>query len=528
MPGYKASDLTVVIPTRDRTSILLRTLDALDRQTVAGFDIIVVQDGTDQQPLERPGITTIMKEHGGPGAARNAGVSRTSRPLILFLGDDMIPEPTLVERHLEGHERAPEPQTAVLGHVDWHPDVARNRILRWLDWSSMQFDYRNITGDDAGWGRFYSCNVSLKRTFFLEAGGFDEDFVYYYEDLDCAWRLHSRGLNLIYKRDARAFHLHRYSLEQLLKRFEGVADGEHMMLRKHPWFPPFFAPRFQGAQAHPAVSAWWPRIVDFVPEKAGKLRRSVEWRANTWYLQQMAPGFLSRWNAARELHELKEYLGSDFDISLLQGHVAAVEREEEESPDEETFYRTSRMYLYDLTVFAMSPTKEPYLADLTRVVPPGSRLLDWGCGIGSDGLRLIERGYRVSFADFENPSTEYLRWRLERRGLEGDIHDVSSGTVPQGFDAAYSFDVIEHVPDPFAFLAELERHASVVAVNFLEPEPGDTHLHKPLPIPALLDHARRRGLIHYRTYHGRSHFVIYRSPVDAPDKQRRASNERSA
>ena len=77
-------------------------------------------------------------------------------------------------------------------------------------------------------------------------------------------------------------------------------------------------------------------------------------------------------------------------------------------------------------------------------MPPGSRLLDYGCGIGSDGLMLLEAGYRVEFADFDNPSTEYLRWRLEQRGFDAPVHDLDKD-VPDGFDAAYAFDVIEHV-----------------------------------------------------------------------------------
>jgi SAM-dependent methyltransferase len=160
----------------------------------------------------------------------------------------------------------------------------------------------------------------------------------------------------------------------------------------------------------------------------------------------------------------------------------------------------------------MSGTKAPYIADLLAAVGPGASLLDYGCGIGADGLRLTEVGYRVSFADFANPSTEYLRWRLRRRGIDATVFDLDADAIPTGFDAAYSFDVIEHVEDPFAFLAELEQRAGVVAVNFLEEDPHDTDLHRPLPIPALLDHAAASGLLRYRRYHGRSHFVVYRSP----------------
>lgn len=211
----------------------------------------------------------------------------------------------------------------------------------------------------------------------------------------------------------------------------------------------------------------------------------------------------------RELAELREYLGADFDERLLHGHELALMRELDDAPDEETLYRTSQMYLYDLTVFSLSGTKDPYLDLLRAAVPPGARLLDYGCGIGADGLKLLEAGYRVTFADFDNPSTAYLRWRLERRGLKAEIVDLDAGPVPAGHDLAFAFDVIEHVADPFAFLGAMEAAADRVLVNFLEPEPGDTTLHHDLPVAALVRHAARQRLHAYRVLHRRSHVVLY-------------------
>src|SRR3954451_9296664 len=186
----------------------------------------------------------------------------------------------------------------------------------------------------------------------------------------------------------------------------------------------------------------------------------------------------------RELAELKEYLGGAYDHARLQRYEQAVDDELADVGDEATLYRTSQMYLYNLTAFAMTGTKEPYLADLTDLVPAGGRLLDYGCGIGSDGLRLLEAGYEVGFADFANPSTQYLRWRLRKRGLQAEIYDLDSAPPQAGWDAAYSFDVIEHVDDPFAFLGKLEDLAEVVVVNFLEPLPVEVDVHQhALPIP---------------------------------------------
>lgn len=213
--------------------------------------------------------------------------------------------------------------------------------------------------------------------------------------------------------------------------------------------------------------------------------------------------------AQREKAELRAYLGDQFDLSLLQRYEQQLDDEWAGCGDEGDFYRTSHGYLYNLTAFAMTGTKDPYHQALRSIVDPGARLLDYGCGIGSDGLAFLEAGYRVEFADFDNPSVEYLRWRLRRRGLSARIHNLDEG-VPGGFDLAYSFDVIEHVADPFAFLEELERRAGLALVNLLEPEPGETELHHELPIPRLLRYVADRELRLYELHHRRSHLVAYR------------------
>ena len=221
----------------------------------------------------------------------------------------------------------------------------------------------------------------------------------------------------------------------------------------------------------------------------------------------------------REEAELRSYLGDDFRLERLQHYQDHLDAEFADIGHEDTFYLTSKAYLYNLTAFAMTGTKLPYLRELTAQVPPGARLLDYGCGIGSDGLLLLEAGYRVEFADFDNPSVEYLRWRLERRGLDAPVHDLKQG-VPGGFDAAYAFDVIEHVPDAFAFLGEMEQRAKLVVVNFLEREPGDQDLHHELPIRELLDHVAAHRLRKYALMHRRSHLVLYEpEPASWPARQ---------
>ncbi|MGI8633469.1 MAG: class I SAM-dependent methyltransferase [Solirubrobacterales bacterium] len=160
----------------------------------------------------------------------------------------------------------------------------------------------------------------------------------------------------------------------------------------------------------------------------------------------------------------------------------------------------------------MTGTKTPYLGELTSKLPPGARILDYGCGIGSDGLALLEAGYEVEFADFDNPSTRYLRWRLARRGLDVPVHDLDAG-VPGGFDGAYAFDVLEHLTDPVAVLEQIEQRTALVCVNLLEPAEDEPAVHHTLPIGGLLRRIARFELVGYRIYHGRSHLLTYRPVV---------------
>ena len=176
----------------------------------------------------------------------------------------------------------------------------------------------------------------------------------------------------------------------------------------------------------------------------------------------------TRWTD--EWQELKSFLGKDFRPELCHQTTELVAREFCQFPNEDEFYRTSAAYLYDLTGFSMRQTKEPYRSLVRLVVPPGARLLDYGCGIGSDGLKFLDEGFQVSFADFQNPSTAYLQWRLRQRNSGATLYDVEHFPEDARFDLAYSFDVLEHVADPFSFLELLEGVADYVAVNFIVEE----------------------------------------------------------
>ncbi len=206
--------LSIVIPTLNRVGVLARCLDRLEAQDGGpdSFEVLVVADaceadldGVRAAAYGRPFVTRVSQA-GQPGAsaARNRGWREAGAPLVLFLGDDILADSSLVSSHLDWHERNPEETVGVLGDVRWADELHVTPFMRWLE-DGVQFDYRRIDGHEAGWGRFYTANVSLKRSLLEEAAGFDQGRLpYLYEDLDLARRLHERGFRLLYNRAASA------------------------------------------------------------------------------------------------------------------------------------------------------------------------------------------------------------------------------------------------------------------------------------------------------------------------------------
>jgi CDP-glycerol glycerophosphotransferase len=94
--------LSVVVPVYNIQGYVEECLDSLARQNVADIEVIVVDDGSDDQTASRaerfaagdPRFTVIRQANLGPGAARNAGIARATGDYLAFAdGDDVIPRP---------------------------------------------------------------------------------------------------------------------------------------------------------------------------------------------------------------------------------------------------------------------------------------------------------------------------------------------------------------------------------------------------------------------------------------------------
>ncbi len=122
-------------------------------------------------------------------------------------------------------------------------------------------------------------------------------------------------------------------------------------------------------------------------------------------------------------------------------------------------------------MFNSGPSQEAASAELLmfleRYLPPApARVLDVGCGRGSYAAPLQTRGYAWQGAEIKADDCA----RLAEQGLP---HVQVDGThlpfAAEFFDAAMAIEVLEHVPDPWSFVAEVRR---VVRSRFIVSVPN--------------------------------------------------------
>lgn len=92
----------------------------------------------------------------------------------------------------------------------------------------------------------------------------------------------------------------------------------------------------------------------------------------------------------------------------------------------------------------------------------GKRVLEVGCGMGTDAINFARAGANYSAIDLSEASLTLARKRFEVFGLKGNLqpHNAEklSEVLPAGsFDLVYSFGVIHHTPRPDAVIREIRK-----------------------------------------------------------------------
>lgn len=234
--------LSIVIPTHNRASSAVRLAETLDSHEASQpFEIVFALDGcrdNTRESLESLSFSTPLKlveSPGlGPAGARNTGVAASEGDLLLFVDDDVVPQPGMVDAHLSMHRD--NDLKAVVGPYSYAPEIPVNALdFRHRDWWRSRFEAmadptHKFTHQDLLTG-----NLSVSRNTYEGIGGLDESFKGYgHEDWEFGVRLLKSGGRIEFAEDARACHYPVSRPGAFLSKCNYTGRADVYFSRKHP------------------------------------------------------------------------------------------------------------------------------------------------------------------------------------------------------------------------------------------------------------------------------------------------------
>jgi len=226
---------SVQICSYNRWHLLKRALEALFAQDFPkdAYEIVFVDDGSTDNSLAMARelaetapcrLKVLTKPNDGLSRARNLGIRNCEGEIILFMDDDTFADPALLKEHLVLHEQYPN--AVVMGWVnhieELDPQGPRKYVMA---------DYSRSF--------FWTSNVSVRKKFVDEVGGFDEDFREYgWEDMELGYRLKKLGLKRYITEKAIVSHFkppkQKKDLPGMLRQAESSARSALIYIKKRP------------------------------------------------------------------------------------------------------------------------------------------------------------------------------------------------------------------------------------------------------------------------------------------------------
>ncbi len=229
--------VSVIIPCYNAEKTVLRTLEALDKQTIKGFEVVLVDDGSADSTAEAAKsfspknfkLAVLAEKHAGPAAQRNCGAKKAKGEMLLFTDSDCVPDKNWVEEMMK-----PFSDKSIVGVSGTYRTLNNDKLVARFEGYEIakrhermaKQKYTNFIG---------SFSAGYRKNIFKKFGGFSSDFKRAdAEDPELSFKIAKAGYKMVFNPKAVVAHPHVSTLGKFWKQKFSRGFWRVLLYKKHP------------------------------------------------------------------------------------------------------------------------------------------------------------------------------------------------------------------------------------------------------------------------------------------------------
>jgi glycosyltransferase involved in cell wall biosynthesis len=217
--------VSIVIPSFNGAHRLPNIIKALQNQSIKGFEICVVVDGSSDNSMdvlneikEKHQIQVTYQNNSGRAKTRNTGAKQVTGDLLIFYDDDTRPCEDSIARHIDFHLKL---SNAIYGGNQLEDlEVLKTDIQFYKAHLSRKWTAKYQSGLNQLNGKnlfLTAANMSIPKTLFELLGGFNEKLTDA-EDYELAVRAYEKGIPIYFDKSNIAWHDDLITCKSYIKR----------------------------------------------------------------------------------------------------------------------------------------------------------------------------------------------------------------------------------------------------------------------------------------------------------------------
>lgn len=215
-------EVSIIIVTYSSSRYIISCLNSILTQDFKDYEIIAIDNNSGDNTKDiieqkYPNILLMVNEiNYGTSKARNQGLAASSGKFILFLDHDVTLSPGFLKNiynEINRHNNVAAVQPKILlqdGKTIYSTGIYSSLLWRFHDMGSGKQDGEELNEKRYVFGTSVAASIYRKEALdSIKTNGeyFDEDFFYFFEDVDLSWRLRRRGWRITYLPEASCVHI---------------------------------------------------------------------------------------------------------------------------------------------------------------------------------------------------------------------------------------------------------------------------------------------------------------------------------